>query len=210
MISHKLNEIAEIADAVTVIRDGQTVETYQVEAGKVDEDRIIRAMVGRSIENRYPDHTPTLGETIFEVRDWRVEHPPVPGRLVCKDSSFFVRQRARSSGFAGLMGAGRTELARSLFGRTYGRYLVRSDPHARQADPCRHRRGGDPARRRLRAGGPQDARSQPARLGQGDDRLRASRRDPALGLLDSPREHAVAERVPDLTTASRPRASTSA
>ena len=121
MISHKLNEIAEIADAVTVIRDGRTVETYAVEAGQVDEDRIIRAMVGRSIQNRFPDHTPTIGETVMEVRDWRVEHPGVPGRFVCKDSSFFVRS-GEIVGFAGLMGAGRTELARSLFGRTYGTY----------------------------------------------------------------------------------------
>ncbi|MGB8021272.1 MAG: multiple monosaccharide ABC transporter ATP-binding protein [Candidatus Nanopelagicales bacterium] len=122
MISHKLNEIAEVSDAVTVIRDGRTVETYQVEAGHVDEDRIIRAMVGRSIENRYPEHTPKIGETILEVRNWRVEHPAVPGRLVCKDSAFFVR-RGEIVGFAGLMGAGRTELARSIFGRSYGTFL---------------------------------------------------------------------------------------
>jgi putative multiple sugar transport system ATP-binding protein len=122
MISHKLNEIAEIADAVTVIRDGRTVETYDVEAGHVDEDRIIRAMVGRSLENRFPTHTSTIGEPVFEVRDWRVEHPEIPGRLICKDSSFFVR-RGEIVGFAGLMGAGRTELARSLFGRSYGTWL---------------------------------------------------------------------------------------
>ena len=122
MISHKLNEIAAVSDAVTVIRDGKTVETYQVEAGKVDEDRIIRAMVGRSLDNRYPEHTPTIGEVMFEVRDWRVEHPSIPGRLICKDSSFTVR-RGEIVGFAGLMGAGRTELARSLFGRTYGNFI---------------------------------------------------------------------------------------
>jgi putative multiple sugar transport system ATP-binding protein len=122
MISHKLNEIAAVSDAVTVIRDGKTVETYPVEAGHVDEDRIIRAMVGRSLDSRYPEHTPTIGETILEVRDWRVEHPVLPGRLICKDSNFFVR-RGEIVGFAGLMGAGRTELARSIFGRSYGNYL---------------------------------------------------------------------------------------
>jgi putative multiple sugar transport system ATP-binding protein len=122
MISHKLNEIAAVSDAVTVIRDGKTVETYPVEAGHVDEDRIIRAMVGRSLENRYPDHTPTIGDTVLEVRNWRVEHPTLPGRLVCNDSSFYVR-RGEIVGFAGLMGAGRTELARSLFGKSYGTYL---------------------------------------------------------------------------------------
>ena len=69
MISHKLNEIAEVSDAVTVIRDGQTVESYDVEAGKVDEDKIIKSMVGRSIENRYPEHEPHIGDDIFEVSD---------------------------------------------------------------------------------------------------------------------------------------------
>ena len=119
MISHKLNEIAAISDEVTVIRDGKAVETYPVEAGHVDEDRIIRAMVGRSIKNYYPAHESTPGEVIFEVSDWRVEDPNVPGRMICKNSSFFVRA-GEIVGFAGLMGAGRTELMRSIFGRNYG------------------------------------------------------------------------------------------
>ncbi|PKM58297.1 MAG: ABC transporter ATP-binding protein [Firmicutes bacterium HGW-Firmicutes-3] len=122
MISHKLNEIAAISDAVTVIRDGRTVETYSVEAGEVDEDRIIRAMVGRSIENRYPAHESNPGKIIFEVSDWRVEDPNNAGRLVCKNSNFNVRA-GEIVGFAGLMGAGRTELMRSIFGRNYGIYL---------------------------------------------------------------------------------------
>lgn len=121
MISHKLNEIAAISDAVTVIRDGHTVETYSVEAGKVDEDRIIRSMVGRSIENRYPAYESKPGEVIFEVSDWRVEDPNIPGRMVCKNSEFFVRA-GEIVGFAGLMGAGRTELMRSIFGHNYGIY----------------------------------------------------------------------------------------
>jgi len=119
MISHKLNEIAAISDAVTVIRDGRTVETYPVEAGKVDEDRIISSMVGRAIENRYPPHESHPGEIVFEVSDWRVEDPNVPGRMVCKNSSFHVRS-GEVVGFAGLMGAGRTELMRSIFGHNYG------------------------------------------------------------------------------------------
>jgi putative multiple sugar transport system ATP-binding protein len=105
MISHKLNEIAAVSDAVTVIRDGRTVETYTVEAGHVDEDRIIRSMVGRSIENRYPARESNPGEIIFEVSDWCVEDPRVAGRLVCKNSNFFVRS-GEIVGFAGLMGAG--------------------------------------------------------------------------------------------------------
>ncbi|MCR5746298.1 MAG: sugar ABC transporter ATP-binding protein [Lachnospiraceae bacterium] len=119
MISHKLNEIAEISDSVTVIRDGQTVESYEVEAGKVDEDKIIKAMVGRSIENRYPEHESHPGEIIFEVDNWEVEDPEVEGRMVCKGSTFNVRA-GEIVGFAGLMGAGRTELMRSIFGHNYG------------------------------------------------------------------------------------------
>lgn len=121
MISHKLNEIAAISDAVTVLRDGRAVETYPVEAGHVDEDRIIRSMVGRSIENRYPSHEPHPGDVIFEVSNWCVEDPNISGRMVCKNSSFFVRA-GEIVGFAGLMGAGRTELMRSIFGQNYGIY----------------------------------------------------------------------------------------
>ncbi len=121
MISHKLNEIAAVSDAVTVIRDGHTVESYDVEAGKVDEDKIIKAMVGRSIENRYPEHESHPGDIIFEVDDWCVEDPDVDGRMVCKNASFNVRA-GEIVGFAGLMGAGRTELMRSIFGRNYGIY----------------------------------------------------------------------------------------
>lgn len=120
MISHKLNEIRAIADAITIIRDGQSVETLRVDAG-LDEDRIIRGMVGRSLGARFPERTPNIGATFFEVRDWRVRHPQIPERLVCKDSRFFVR-RGEIVAFAGLMGAGRTELARSLFGHSYGLY----------------------------------------------------------------------------------------
>jgi putative multiple sugar transport system ATP-binding protein len=122
MISHKLNEIAEISDGVTVIRDGCTVETYAVEAGNVDEDRIICSMVGRPLENRYPSHESHPGETIFEVSDWCVEDPEIPGTYACDNSSFFVRA-GEIVGFAGLMGAGRTELMKSIFGRTYGNFL---------------------------------------------------------------------------------------
>lgn len=121
MISHKLNEIAAISDSVTIIRDGHTVESYPVEAGQVDENKIIHAMVGRSIENRYPEHVSHPGKIIFEVSDWNVEDPCVAGRMICKNSSFNVRA-GEIVGFAGLMGAGRTELMRSIFGRNYGIY----------------------------------------------------------------------------------------
>ena len=122
MISHKLNEIEQIADEITIIRDGKSIETLNVKADGVDEDRIIKGMVGRTLESRFPDHTPTIGEVLFEVRNWTVQHPQVADRLVCKNSSFFVR-KGEIVGFAGLMGAGRTELARSIFGHSYGKVL---------------------------------------------------------------------------------------
>ena len=122
IISHKLGEIMAVSDSITVLRDGHSIETMDVGAGDVTEDRIIRAMVGRSLDSRFPPRTPSIGEVFFEVKEWTVEHPEIPGRLVAKGSSFTVR-RGEIVGFAGIMGAGRTELARSIFGRTYGRYL---------------------------------------------------------------------------------------
>ncbi|CAM3170781.1 Xylose import ATP-binding protein XylG [Arthrobacter ulcerisalmonis] len=122
IISHKLNEIEQIADSITIIRDGKSIETLDVKADGVDEDRIIKGMVGRTLESRFPDHTPKIGEVFFEVKDWTVAHPNVQDRMVCKHSNFFVR-RGEIVGFAGLMGAGRTELARSIFGRSYGRFI---------------------------------------------------------------------------------------
>ncbi|MEJ3405590.1 multiple monosaccharide ABC transporter ATP-binding protein [Rathayibacter sp. YIM 133350] len=122
MISHKLNEIEQVADSITIIRDGKTIETLNVAQGEINEDRIIRGMVGRSLESRFPDRTPNIGEVFFEVKDWTVQHPQVPERLVAKGSNLYVR-RGEIVGIAGLMGAGRTELAMSLFGRSYGNYL---------------------------------------------------------------------------------------
>lgn len=122
MISHKLNEIEAVADTITILRDGRTIESLDVEADGVNEDRIVRGMVGRELDSRFPDHTPDIGEVFFEVRDWTVRHPASEERLVCKGSTFTVR-RGEIVGFAGLMGAGRTELAMSLFGRSYGTFL---------------------------------------------------------------------------------------
>jgi len=123
MISHKLNEIEQISDSITIIRDGRVIETLDVSGGDVDEDRIIRGMVGRVLENRYPEHDGSgIGGVFFEVRNWTVRHPLVAERLVAKNSSFTVR-RGEVVGFAGLMGAGRTELAMSLFGQSYGTVL---------------------------------------------------------------------------------------
>ena len=122
MISHKLNEIEQISDSITIIRDGKTIETLDVKADGVDEDRIIRGMVGRTLENRFPDRNADIGDVFFEVKNWTVQHPLTAERMVVKNSSFIVR-RGEVVGFAGLMGAGRTELAMSLFGRSYGTFI---------------------------------------------------------------------------------------
>ncbi|WP_456061856.1 ATP-binding cassette domain-containing protein [Arcanobacterium ihumii] len=119
MISHKLNEIASVSDKITVIRDGKTIETMSVDDGNIDEDRIIRSMVGRPLDNRFPDRSPRIGDVVFEVRNWNVRHPVNTDRFICKNESFNVRA-GEVVGLAGLMGAGRTELARSIFGRSYG------------------------------------------------------------------------------------------
>lgn len=124
LISHKLREVRSVADAVTILRDGRTVETLRPGDGSAeiaDEDRIIRGMVGRALTSRFPERVPDIGDVFFEVLDWTVRCPMIPERFICKGESFFVR-RGEIVGFAGLMGAGRTELARSLFGRSYGRY----------------------------------------------------------------------------------------
>ncbi len=117
IISHKLNEIKKVADTVTVIRDGETIETLpKVE---ITEDRIITGMVGRDLENRYPEHEPQLGDELLRVEHWTVHHPTDHGRVVVDDLNLRVRA-GEIVGIAGLMGAGRTEFAMSLFGQSYG------------------------------------------------------------------------------------------
>ena len=86
MISHKLNEIEAIADAITILRDGRTVETLDVRAGAVDEDRIIRGMVGRSLDSRFPDHTPPSAR-VLRGQGWTVAHPRCPTGWCAKGSS---------------------------------------------------------------------------------------------------------------------------
>ncbi|MFF3447607.1 multiple monosaccharide ABC transporter ATP-binding protein [Streptomyces sp. NPDC002667] len=125
IISHKLNEIRKVADSVTILRDGQTIETLDVKAPETTEDRIISGMVGRDLEHRFPERTPHHAEEgaapALEIRDWTVHHPIDQQRKVVDDVSVHAR-RGEIVGIAGLMGAGRTELAMSVFGRTYGRH----------------------------------------------------------------------------------------
>ena len=121
IISHKLNEIGRVADRITIIRDGASVSTLT--KAEISEDRIIRDMVGRDMAHRYPDRTPNIGETLMEVKNWNVWHPEQLGRQMIRDAAFHVK-KGEIVGIAGLMGAGRTELAMSLFGRSYGRNIT--------------------------------------------------------------------------------------
>jgi putative multiple sugar transport system ATP-binding protein len=119
IISHKLAEVTSVADAITVLRDGGTIETLRAGVDEISEDRIIRGMVGRDLEHRFPERTHTVGDVVLEVRDWTVAHPVDHERTVVDGVSLHVR-RGEVVGLAGLMGAGRTELAMSMFGRSYG------------------------------------------------------------------------------------------
>jgi len=119
LISHKLNEIAKVADTVTVIRDGSTVATLDAREGAVPEREVVRLMVGREMADRYPHRTPHVGDVVFEVSDWRVYHPEHHDRLFIKGVDFRAR-RGEIVGIAGLMGAGRTEFAMSVFGHSWG------------------------------------------------------------------------------------------
>ena len=120
LISHKLNEIRRVADRITVLRDGTTIET--LEAHEVNEDRIITSMVGRKLVDRFPQRDSQIGETIFEVKNWAVYHPQHADRQVIKGISLNVK-KGEIVGIAGLMGSGRTEFAMSVFGKSYGRRI---------------------------------------------------------------------------------------
>src|SRR3954470_3472024 len=123
LISHKLNEVARVADRITVLRDGRTVDTLDGKDGGFEEDRIIRKMVDRDLEHRFPKREPAIGEVAFKVENWSVYHPLHTDRQVIKNVDFQVR-RGEIVGIAGLMGAGRTEFAMSLFGRSWGRKIT--------------------------------------------------------------------------------------
>jgi putative multiple sugar transport system ATP-binding protein len=119
LISHKLNEIERVADSITIIRDGKVIETLEKTQNEINEDRIIKSMVGREIVDRFPSREPNIGKIVFEVKNWSVYHPQHHDRIVINNISINVR-KGEVVGLAGLMGAGRTELAMSIFGKSYG------------------------------------------------------------------------------------------
>ena len=141
LISHKLKEVIRIADKVTVLRDGQTVCTLDAHKGEVTEGVLIKHMVGREIDDIYPKRGHQRSEEIvLEVRDWEARDARSQ-KVVLKDINFNVK-KGEIVGFAGLMGSGRTELARSIFGnpdgyRLKGEMTVGGKPqhltHPRQA-----------------------------------------------------------------------------
>jgi putative multiple sugar transport system ATP-binding protein len=122
LISHKLSEVARVADRITVLRDGRTVDTVDCRDKAVEEDRIIRKMVDRDLDHRYPTRTPKIDKTVFRVSGWSAYHPLRSDRQVVKGIDFEVR-RGEIVGIAGLMGAGRTEFAMSIFGRSWGQKI---------------------------------------------------------------------------------------
>ncbi len=119
IISHKLGEVLSIADSITVLRDGRVIETLDVASG-VTEERLIKGMVGRDMTSRFPDHVSRIGPEAFRVEDWTVHHPVDVERKMVDGASLTVHA-GEIVGLAGLMGSGRTELAMSIFGQTYGR-----------------------------------------------------------------------------------------
>jgi putative multiple sugar transport system ATP-binding protein len=123
IISHKLNEVTKISDEITVIRDGMTIETLIKGTDEITEDRIIKGMVGREMEDRYPSRDKNIGDVCFEVKDWKVYDPLDEERVRLHDINFNAR-KGEIVGIAGLMGAGRTELAMSLFGKAYGKHIT--------------------------------------------------------------------------------------
>ena len=120
IITHKLNEVAYVADKITVVRDGSTIETLDKHTTEISEDRIIQGMVGRELTNRFPKREGVkIGDITMEVDNWTVYHPLYPERKVVDNVSINVR-KGEVVGIYGLMGAGRTELAMSIFGQSYG------------------------------------------------------------------------------------------
>ncbi len=119
IISHKLNEVSYVADKITVIRDGSSITSLDKKKDDFSEDTIISAMVGRSITDRFPKRESHIGEICFEVKNWCVDHPVFDDIKVCDNVNFNLR-KGEVLGISGLMGAGRTELSMSIFGRSYG------------------------------------------------------------------------------------------
>jgi len=122
LISHKIHEVSEVADRITILRDGETIETLVKGVDDIGVDRIVKGMVGRELTDRFPKRESDIGEVTFEVMNWNVYDPLDEDKKVIKNASMNVR-KGEVVGIAGLMGAGRTEFAMSLFGKAFGRNI---------------------------------------------------------------------------------------
>ncbi|SEP82717.1 multiple monosaccharide ABC transporter ATP-binding protein [Virgibacillus subterraneus] len=124
MISHKLKELLKVSNSITVLRDGQTIQTYHAKDGEITESQIIKDMVGRDLSNLFPERNHNVKDNIvFEIKNWSAYHPINSERQILHDINVHVKQ-GEIIGIAGLMGAGRTELAMSVFGKSYGRRIT--------------------------------------------------------------------------------------
>jgi D-xylose transport system ATP-binding protein len=112
-ISHRLDEIMRIADEITVLRDGQIIETRR--RADIDKETMISLMVGRELKNMFPRVPHKRGELVLEIKHYSVENPDVAGKKLIEDMNLQV-YRGEILGISGLMGAGRTELFTALFG----------------------------------------------------------------------------------------------
>ena len=122
LISHKLHELVKVSDTITIIRDGKVIQTLRNGVDEINENIIIKGMVGREISNRFPTRESKIGDVLFELKNWQVYDPLNESRRVIKNVSFNLR-KGEVLGIAGLMGSGRTELAMSIFGRSYGKKI---------------------------------------------------------------------------------------
>ena len=119
IISHKLNEVKMVADEITILRDGATIETLD-QNQEITEERIIKGMVGRDMAHRFPPRERSIDpDHLFEIRDWVVYDENESKEAKLQDISIHIA-KGEVVGIAGLMGAGRTELLKSIFGRSYG------------------------------------------------------------------------------------------
>jgi ABC-type sugar transport system ATPase subunit len=116
-ISHKLNEVMELADTVTVLRDGQTVSTDPID--QLTEEKIISKMVGRELHELFPYEPRRLGDDILKVNNYSVIDEKSGKKVI--DNVSFVLKRGEILGISGLMGSGRTELFTSIFGAYKGK-----------------------------------------------------------------------------------------
>jgi len=123
LISHKLKEVLKVSDSITILRDGETIDTYKVKENNITENKIIKDMVGRELSNLFPDRNYNIKDNVvFEIKNWSAYHPVDTERQILYDVNLHVKE-GEITGIAGLIGAGRTELAMSVFGKTYGKKI---------------------------------------------------------------------------------------